>query len=126
MGTKEKIKVMIVDDSVIIRQMIKKYLSELNIEIVGTAGDGKSAIQLFKETQPDVVTLDITMPKVDGFTVLEEMVKENSKSKIMVITALTDKATGMRAIKTGAKGYLSKPFTPEKLRSSFDRLISVN
>ena len=126
MGTKEKIKVMIVDDSVIIRQMIKKYLSELNIEIVGTAGDGKSAIQLFKETQPDVVTLDITMPKVDGFTVLEEMVKENSKTKIMVITALTDKATGMRAIKTGAKGYLSKPFTPEKLRSSFDRLISVN
>ena len=126
MGTKEKIKVMIVDDSVIIRQMIKKYLSELNIEIVGTAGDGKSAIQLFKETQPDVVTLDITMPKVDGFTVLEEMVKENSKSKIMVITALTDKATGMRAIKTGAKGYLSKPFTPEKLRSSFDRLINVN
>ena len=126
MGTKDKIKVMIVDDSVIIRQMIKKYLSEMNIEIVGTAGDGKSAIQLFKETQPDVVTLDITMPKVDGFTVLEEMVKENSKSKIMVITALTDKATGMRAIKTGAKGYLSKPFTPEKLRSSFDRLISVN
>jgi len=126
MSTQDKIKVMIVDDSVIIRQMIKKYLSELNIEIVGTAGDGKSAIQLFKETQPDVVTLDITMPKVDGFTVLEEMVKENSNSKIMVITALTDKATGMRAIKTGAKGYLSKPFTPEKLRSSFDRLISVN
>ena len=126
MSSQDKIKVMIVDDSVIIRQMIKKYLSELNIEIVGTAGDGKSAIQLFKETQPDVVTLDITMPKVDGFTVLEEMVKENSKSKIMVITALTDKATGMRAIKTGAKGYLSKPFTPEKLRSSFDRLISVN
>ena len=126
MSSQDKIKVMIVDDSVIIRQMIKKYLSELNIEIVGTAGDGKSAIQLFKETQPDVVTLDITMPKVDGFTVLEEMVKENSKTKIMVITALTDKATGMRAIKTGAKGYLSKPFTPEKLRSSFDRLISVN
>ena len=126
MSTQDKIKVMIVDDSVIIRQMIKKYLSELNIEIVGTAGDGKSAIQLFKETQPDVVTLDITMPKVDGFTVLEEMVKENSNSKIMVITALTDKATGMRAIKTGAKGYLSKPFTPEKLRSSFDRLINVN
>lgn len=126
MGSQDKIKVMIVDDSVIIRQMIKKYLSEMNIEIVGTAGDGKSAIQMFKETQPDVVTLDITMPKVDGFTVLEEMVKENSSSKIMVITALTDKATGMRAIKTGAKGYLSKPFTPEKLRSSFDRLISVN
>ena len=126
MSTQDKIRVMIVDDSVIIRQMIKKYLSELNIEIVGTAGDGQSAIELFKETQPDVVTLDITMPKVDGFTVLEEMVKENSNSKIMVITALTDKATGMRAIKTGAKGYLSKPFTPEKLRSSFDRLISVN
>jgi two-component system chemotaxis response regulator CheY len=117
---------MIVDDSAIIRQMIKKYLSDMNIEIVGTAGDGNSALQMFKETRPDVVTLDITMPKMDGLTVLEEMIKLNTNAKIMVITALTDKATGMKAIKTGAKGFLSKPFTPDKLKSSFDRLINVN
>jgi two-component system chemotaxis response regulator CheY len=121
-----KIRVMIVDDSAIIRQMIKKYLSDMNIEIVGTAGDGNSALQMFKETRPDVVTLDITMPKMDGLTVLEEMIKLNTNAKIMVITALTDKATGMKAIKTGAKGFLSKPFTPDKLKSSFDRLINVN
>lgn len=121
-----KIRVMIVDDSAIIRQMIKKYLSELNIEIVGTAGDGNTALQMFKEVRPDVVTLDITMPKMDGLTVLEEMIKFDSNAKIMVITALTDKATGMKAIKTGAKGFLSKPFTPEKLKTSFDRLINLN
>ena len=126
MEGKAKVRVMIVDDSAIIRQMIQKYLSDLNIEIVGTAGDGKQALQLFKEIRPDVVTLDITMPKLDGLTVLEEMVKLDSTAKIIVVTALTDKATGMKAIKSGAKGFLSKPFTPEKLKSSFERLINMN
>ena len=126
MEGKAKVRVMIVDDSAIIRQMIQKYLSDLNIEIVGTAGDGKQALQLFKEIRPDVVTLDITMPKLDGLTVLEEMIKLDSTTKIIVVTALTDKATGMKAIKSGAKGFLSKPFTPEKLKSSFERLINMN
>lgn len=126
MDIENKVRVMIVDDSAIIRQMITKYLSDLNIEIVGTAGDGVQAIQLFKELKPDVVTLDITMPKIDGLTVLEEMMKLDTGAKIIVITALTDKATGMKAIKSGAKGFLSKPFTPEKLKSSFERLINMN
>ncbi len=126
MDTKDKVRVMIVDDSAIIRQMIKKYLSDLNIEIVGTAEDGIQALQQFKKVKPDVVTLDITMPKMDGLTVLEEMIKLGTDAKIFVITALTDKATGMKAIKSGAKGFLSKPFTPEKLKSSFERLINMN
>jgi two-component system chemotaxis response regulator CheY len=119
----KKIKVMIVDDSSIIRQVIQKHLSEYNIEVVGTAGDGKTAIEVFKKTDPDIVTLDITMPEVDGLTVLEEMMKINNTAKVMVITALSDKATGLKAMKKGAKSFLGKPFTPEKLKESFSRLI---
>jgi len=121
-----KAKVMVVDDSLIIQKVIQKYLENLNIEIVGTASDGKSAVDMFKEKQPDIVTLDITMPEMDGLEVLEELLKINKETKVMVVTALSDKATGLKAIKTGAKSFLAKPFTPEGLRASMKRLISEN
>ncbi len=120
---KEKTKLLIVDDSVIIRQAIQKHLKDFDIEVVGTAEDGKIALEVFQETKPDIVTLDITMPEVDGLTVLEEMLKINEDVKVIVVTALSDKSTGLKAIKLGAKSFLPKPFTPEKLRSSFERLI---
>jgi two-component system chemotaxis response regulator CheY len=120
---KEKVRVMIVDDSAIIRQAIHKHLKDFNIDVVGTAENGKIALEVFKKTNPDVVTLDITMPEMDGLSVLEEMLKININVKVMVVTALSDKSTGLKAIKLGAKSFLPKPFTPEKLRSSFERLI---
>ena len=120
----EKIKVLIVDDSVIIRQAIQKYLSDYNIEVVGTAEDGKVALDLFKKSNPDIVTLDITMPELDGLTVLEEMMRIDMNVRVMVVTALSDKSTGLKAIKLGAKSFLPKPFTPEKLRETFERLIA--
>lgn len=122
----DKIKVLIVDDSLIIREAIHKHLKQFNIEVVGTAEDGKIALELFKETDPDVVTLDITMPELDGLTVLEEMLKIKSDVKVMVVTALSDKATGLKAIKLGAKSFLPKPFTPDKIRESFQRLVGQN
>ena len=86
----EKVKVLIVDDSAIIRQSIQKYLNDFNIEVVGTAEDGKVALDIFNKTNPDVVTLDITMPELDGLSVLEEMLKINQNVKVMVVTALSD------------------------------------
>lgn len=120
----QKLKLLIVDDSFIIRQAIKKYLKKYNLEVVGTAENGKVALELFEKTNPDIVTLDITMPEIDGLTVLEEMIKINNSVKVMVVTALTDKATGLKAIKLGAKSYLPKPFTEEKLQESFDRILA--
>ncbi len=122
----DKIKVLIVDDSLIIREAIHKHLKQFNIEVVGTAEDGKIALEMFRETNPDVVTLDITMPELDGLTVLEEMLKLKSDVKVMVVTALSDKATGLKAIKLGAKSFLPKPFTPEKIQESFQRLVGQN
>jgi len=118
-----KVRVMIVDDSAIIRQAIHKHLKDFNIDVVGTAENGKIALEVFKKTNPDIVTLDITMPEMDGLSVLEEMLKINKNVKVMVVTALSDKSTGLKAMKLGAKSFLPKPFTPEKLRSSFERMI---
>lgn len=123
---KEKFKILIIDDSMTIRQAIEKNLSDFPLEVVGMAGDGKTALELFKSTNPDVVTLDITMPELDGISVLKEMMKINKDVKVMVITALKDKATGLKAIQIGAKSYLVKPFTSEKLKSAFSRMIGLN
>lgn len=122
----DKIKLLIVDDSLIIREAIHKHLKNLDIEVVGTAENGKVALDIFKSADPDVVTLDITMPEVDGLTVLAEMIKLKPEIKVMVVTALSDKATGLKAIKLGAKSFLPKPFTPEKLQESFQRLVGQN
>lgn len=72
-------KLMIVDDSSIMRKAIEKYLSGTDIEIVGTAGDGKQAIELFKTTLPDVVTLDITMPEMDGLECLRRIAENKTR-----------------------------------------------
>ena len=121
---KEKIRVMIVDDSSIIRQTIRKFISGLNVEIVGIAENGKVALELFRKTNPDIVTLDITMPEMDGLTLLETMMKINKNVKVMILTAISDKSTGLKAMNMGAKSYVTKPFTEKILKESLNRLIA--
>lgn len=116
-------KLLIVDDSNIMRRAIDKYLKEFNLEVVGRAGDGEAAIKLCRETEPDLVTLDITMPKMDGLTCLTEILKIKPDTKILVISALKDTATGLQALKKGALGFLPKPFTPAELQEEIKLII---
>ena len=119
----DKKSLLIVDDSSIIRKAISLYLEDFDLEVVGTANNGTTALKLFKELKPDFVTLDISMPGIDGFQVLKDMAKIENNAKIIVITALADKATGIKALKLGAVNYLIKPFSPEKLKNLFKRII---
>jgi two-component system chemotaxis response regulator CheY len=80
-------------------------------------------LDLFKKFKPDIVTMDIVMPEMDGLTVIGEMLKIDSNVKIMTITSLNDKSTGIEAIKLGAKSFMLKPFTPEKIKTAFSKLI---
>jgi two-component system chemotaxis response regulator CheY len=105
------------------RSAIESYLEDYDLEIVGFATNGKEALDKFRSTEPDVVTLDITMPEMDGLEALEEMISYKPTTKIMIITALADKGTGLKALKKGARGYLHKPITPEKLKDAFDKLL---
>jgi two-component system chemotaxis response regulator CheY len=114
---------LIVDDSLIIRQAIARYIENIDIEIIATAHNGDTALELYKKFKPDYVTLDITMPGLGGFHVLKEMVRINDKSKIIVVTALADKGTGLKALKMGASSYLNKPFAAQKFKSAFERLM---
>lgn len=116
-------KVLIVDDSRIIRKAIESYISVYNLDIVGTAGNGEEALEIFKEKSPNIVTLDITMPKMDGLTCLKEMIKINSKARVMIISALNDEGILLEALKIGAHSFLNKPFTQEQLRENFVKII---
>lgn len=126
MDKNKPVTLLVVDDSLIMRKAIIKYLENFNLEIVGTANNGDKALDLFREYNPDVVTLDITMPGIDGLYVLERMIKINKSAKIIVITALSDKETGLKAINMGAKSYLSKPFSQKKLQDIFEKTISTD
>ena len=116
-------KLLIVDDSMMMRDTIERYLEDYDLDIIGTASNGADAIEQIKEKQPDVVTLDITMPGMDGLTCLENIMKVAPQTRVMIITALSDKLTGLIALDKGARGYLYKPVNPEKLRSAFDKLL---
>jgi two-component system chemotaxis response regulator CheY len=116
-------KLLIVDDSSIMRRTIEKNLTEYDLEIVGMAANGVEAIEMVKEHMPDVVTLDITMPEMDGLACLDEIMKIHPSSKVMIITALSDKLTGLQALDKGARGFLYKPVNANDLEQAFNKLL---
>jgi len=118
-------KLLIVDDSNIMRRAIEKYLVDFRLELVGTAPDGEIAIKLFREHLPELVTLDITMPRMDGLACLDEIMKIKPDTKVLVISALKDAATGLQALRKGAKGFLPKPFTAKELQDEIAALCAL-
>ncbi len=119
-------KLLIVDDSSIMRRTIEKNLGDYDLEIVGMASNGKEALEMVKDTMPDVITLDITMPQMDGITCLESIMQIHPEAKVMIITALSDKLTGLQALDKGARGFMYKPVNPDDLTKAFDKLLNRN
>lgn len=115
-------KMLIVDDSFVIRKTIEKYAIELGIKDIFTASNGKEAIRIFQSESPSLVTMDITMPEMDGLQCLDEIIKSDPCAKVIIITALKDSSTGLLALKKGASGFLPKPFTPEQIR---EEILSI-
>jgi two-component system chemotaxis response regulator CheY len=118
------LKMMIVDDSNIIRRRIERSQQIDRLEVVGSAANGVEAVQLFRQTNPHVVTMDLTMPEMDGVECVEQLVKINPKVLILVISALADKATAVEAIERGANGFLCKPFTDRQLNGALEELLA--
>ncbi|MBE9608562.1 response regulator transcription factor [Chitinilyticum piscinae] len=116
-------KLMIVDDSNIIRSKISRTLSRHDLEVVATACNGEEAVSLFMSTRPDVVTMDLTMPMMDGLECIRALRRLNDKVRILVVSALADKSTAIQALMEGAQGFLCKPFTEDELTDSIDELL---
>jgi two-component system chemotaxis response regulator CheY len=114
---------MIVDDSNVIRRRIERGQRIEGLEVVGTASNGVEALSLFVALDPDVVTMDITMPQMDGIECVERMVDLKPGVLILVVSALADKATAVEAMEKGANGFLNKPFTDRQLNDALLELL---
>jgi two-component system, chemotaxis family, chemotaxis protein CheY len=117
------IKLMIVDDSNIMRRRIERSQQFEELQLVGSAGNGLEALELFKKTDPDVVTMDLTMPRMDGIECIGRLVALKPAVRILVISALADKATAVEAMERGANGFLNKPFTDRQLNEAIADLM---
>lgn len=118
---------MIVDDSMVIRSRIARLVSSPQlplIQIAGLATNGEVALQMARETRPDLITMDLTMPHMDGEACIEAIASFLPDAQILVVSALSDKATALRAILKGAHGFLHKPFTDKELLDSLIELIA--
>jgi two-component system chemotaxis response regulator CheY len=120
---RRSLKLMIVDDSNIMRRRIERSQQFEELQLVGTAGNGEEAVELFKRTDPDVVTMDITMPRMDGIECIGRLVALKPAVRILVISALADKATAVEAMERGANGFLNKPFTDRQLNEAIQELM---
>jgi two-component system, chemotaxis family, chemotaxis protein CheY len=116
-------KLLIVDDSLIVRNAIQRCAVRGEITEIFQAQDGQEAIDLFLQHQPELVTMDLTMPRVDGLGCLAKLRDMNADASILVISALNSHATAMKAISLGACGFLVKPFTPVELSEALLDLI---
>ena len=115
---------MIVDDSNIIRNRIQRLYNSDTFSLVATATNGDDAVEKFKLYKPEVITMDLTMPQMDGLECIEKLVELDPEVRILVVSALSDKATGIKALELGASGFLCKPFSEEELVEALDELVS--
>ncbi len=117
MSTKP-IKLLIVDDSKVIRNRIARLTMDPrlpNLQIVGLAANGLEALELARQHKPELVTIDLTMPEMDGIECVGELVSAFPDINILVVSALSDKSTALTAMKRGARGFLHKPFSDDAL-----------
>lgn len=112
--------ILVVDDEAAIRRILKTRLSMVNYEVI-TAADGNEALEIFAQEQPDLIVLDVMMPKRDGYSVCQE-IREKSDVPIIMLTALGDVADRITGLKLGADDYLVKPFSPKELEA---RIASI-
>ncbi|RCW70706.1 response regulator [Saliterribacillus persicus] len=116
--------VLIVDDAAFMRMMIKDILTKNGYDVVGEAQDGAQAVEKYQELTPDLVTMDITMPEMDGITALKEIKKINGDAKIIMCSAMGQQAMVIDAIQAGAKDFIVKPFQADRVIEAISKVLS--
>jgi len=117
-------RILVVDDAAFMRMMIKAILTKNGYDVVGEASDGQQAVEKYKELHPDLVTMDITMPEMDGITALKEIKKINPGSKVIMCSAMGQQAMVIDAIQAGAKDFIVKPFQADRVLEAISKTLS--
>lgn len=116
--------ILIVDDAAFMRMMIKDILTKNGFNVVGEAQDGYEAVEKYKELSPDLVTLDITMPEIDGITVLKNIREYDGQAKVIMCSAMGQQAMVIDAIQAGAKDFIVKPFQSDRVIEAIQKVLN--
>ncbi len=119
------IDVLIVDDLTFIKMVLKDLVEKAGFRVVGEASDGEEALRQFEEKRPDVVLMDITMPKMDGLTALQKILEKDPEAKVIMCSALGQQRLILQAIQLGAKDFIVKPFRPERVVGSIKKILDI-
>ena len=117
--------VLIVDDAAFMRMMLKDILTKNGLQVVGEAVNGSDAVEKYKELQPDVVTMDITMPEKDGITAVKEIRAIYPQAKIIMCSAMGQQPMVLEAIQAGAKDFVVKPFQADRVMGSIKKVLGI-
>jgi two-component system, chemotaxis family, chemotaxis protein CheY len=117
-------RLLIVDDSSTVRRSIERHILSERVTEIYQAANGREAIELFERYRPEFVTMDLTMPEMDGLTCISKMMALKPDTRLMVISALGDAETAIEAVERGANEYVVKPFSAEDLNLALDNLVA--
>ncbi len=117
-------RLLIVDDALIMRKRIKDIAERAGWEVAGEATNGEEAVELYRKESPDLVTLDIVMPKMDGVTALKHVLAADPQAQVVMISAVDQKEKLSECIGTGAIDFIVKPFDSARLRRFFEKYLA--
>ncbi|NLM36701.1 MAG: response regulator [Firmicutes bacterium] len=115
-------RVLIVDDAAFMRMSLRKIIIENGFEVVGEAENGREAVEKYNELQPDIVTLDITMPGMDGITALKGIMQIDPDANVVIVSAMGQESYVRDAVMAGAKNFIVKPFNKEHVKKVLNSL----
>jgi len=117
------IRVLVVDDAAFMRMMVKDILSKNGYEVVGEAENGLKAVEKWQELKPDLTTMDITMPEMDGISAVKEIKKIDPAAKVIMCSAMGQQAMVVEAIQAGARDFIVKPFQPDRVLEAVRKAV---
>lgn len=118
-----KKRVLIVDDAAFMRLMLKNILEKNGFEVIGEAENGTAGVRKYLETKPDIVTMDITMPEMDGISALKEIRRYDPEATVIIVSAMGQEFASKKAVINGAKYCLVKPFKEEHVVETFNKVL---
>jgi two-component system chemotaxis response regulator CheY len=116
-------RVLIVDDAAFMRMMIKDILEKNGFEVIGEANNGVKAVEMYKKDKPDVVTMDITMPDMDGIEAVRQIKAFDPGAKVIMCSAMGQQTMVMDAIRAGARDFIVKPFQSDRVLEAIRKVI---
>ncbi|RKL62405.1 response regulator [Thermoanaerobacteraceae bacterium SP2] len=118
-------RVLIVDDAALMRMLLKNMLEKNGFQVVGEAENGSVAVRTYEELQPDIVTMDITMPEMDGIEALKKIKIYDPKAKVVMLSALGQESYIKEAIMLGAKYFIVKPFKEDHVVETLNKILAL-